>query len=136
VYGTPTYVSPEQASGNPDVAAGADLYGLGVTVFELLTGEVPFRASDVTQLLRRIIKEDAPRVSLRAPHAVGAMDDIVAKLLQRDPQQRFPSARALGRALTPLVIDRVAAERRLANALHVGVATQDGKVTLQESVAA
>jgi hypothetical protein len=64
------------------------------------------------------------------------MDDIVAKLLQRDPQQRFPSARALGRALTPLVIDRVAAERRLANALHVGVATQDGKVTLQESVAA
>ena len=136
VYGTPTYVSPEQASGNPDVAAGADLYGLGVTVFELLTGEVPFRASDVTQLLRRIIKEDAPRVSLRAPHAVGAMDDIVAKLLQRDPQQRFPSARALGRALTPLVIDRVAAERRLANALHVGVATQDGKVILQESVAA
>jgi serine/threonine-protein kinase len=123
VYGTPTYVSPEQACGNPDVNAGADLFGLGVTVFELLSGEVPFRASDVTQLLR-------------AHHATGAMDEVVAKLLQRDPRARFPSARALTRALTPLVIDRIAAERRLANALQVGVGTQEGKITLQESVAA
>ncbi len=136
VYGTPTYVSPEQASGNPDVSAGADLYGFGITLYEMLSGEVPFRASDVTNLLRRIIKEDAPRVSLRAHHAAGPMDDIVAKLLRRNPRERYPSARALSRALTPLVIDRVAAERRLAGALSVGTGTQDGKITVQESVVA
>ena len=136
VYGTPTYVSPEQASGNPYVTPAADLFGLGVTLYEALSGDVPFRASDVTNLLRRIIREDAPRVSLRAPQAHGTMDGVVARLLHRNPTERYPNARSLGRALQPLVIDRVAAERRLASALRVGAQTQEGVKTAHESVAA
>lgn len=136
VYGTPTYVSPEQASGNPNVDGAADLYGLGVTMYETLTGRVPFRASDVTNLLRRIIREDAPPVCMLAPNADGTMDEIVAKLLHRNPARRFPSARALTRALVPLVIDRVAAERRLAAMLNIAKTASHGVETVQESVAA
>ena len=62
VYGTPSYASPEQASGNPFVDARADLFGIGVTMFEALTGKLPFTGSDVTAVLRRIIREDAPRL--------------------------------------------------------------------------
>ena len=67
VYGTPSYASPEQASGNPFVDARADLFSVGVTMFEALTGKLPFTGPDVTAVLRRIIREDAPSLRLFAP---------------------------------------------------------------------
>ena len=101
VYGTPSYVSPEQASGNPDVDGRADVFGLGIVLFEALAGRVPFNASNVTALLRRIIREDAPRVGLVAPSVDRAMDSLIARTLAREPDDRFPTARALHRALAP-----------------------------------
>jgi serine/threonine-protein kinase len=62
VFGTPHYVSPEQASGEAEIDGRADLFGLGVVLFEALTGNVPFSAPTITKLLVKIIRDDGPRV--------------------------------------------------------------------------
>jgi serine/threonine-protein kinase len=136
VFGTPSYVSPEQAGGNPEVDARADVWALGVVMFEALTGRLPFSAPSVSVLLRRIIREDAPRVGLVAPHVSWEMDAVVARALSREPEERFPTARALGRALAPIVGDRLDAERRLGRHLRVGQDAGDRATTTPEVAAA
>jgi serine/threonine protein kinase len=123
VFGTPSYVSPEQAAGECDIDGRADLFSLGVLAFEALTGRLPFSGSSVSKLLLRIIREDAPRVSDLMPKIDPAIDDIVARLLARDPNDRFPSARAVARALAPYVGDRKIVERQIASAVKTSAAT-------------
>ena len=136
VYGTPSYASPEQASGNPFVDARADLFSVGVTMFEALTGKLPFTGADVTDVLRRIIREDAPRLSLFAPHLDPEIDGVVAKLMSRNPSGRHPSARALMRALDPWLIGRVRTERLLASSLEVAPETTSIRPTARHEVVA
>lgn len=136
VFGTPTYVSPEQASGNPDVDGRADVYGLGVVLFESLTGRVPFTASNVTNLLRRIIREDPPRVGLLVPEVSAELDTVIARAMSRIPEDRWSSARALARALLPHAGDRRVVERQLAASLCVGDEALDFAETTPEVVAA
>lgn len=118
VFGTPSYVSPEQASGNPDVDARADVFGLGIVMYEALTGRLPFTASNVANLLRRIIREEPPRAMLHRPDLGRSFDQAIATAMARDPEDRFPSMRSLSRALTPLVADRANVDRRLAAILR------------------
>lgn len=118
VFGTPSYASPEQAYGDPFVDARADIFGLGVVVFECLTGRLPHRARNVNALLRRIIREDAPRVGLLVPTVGRDLDGLVARAIARVPAARFPSARAFGRALLRYVGDRRDTERHLASCLR------------------
>ena len=118
VFGTPSYVSPEQAAGQVDVDGRADLFSLGVVMFEMLAGRLPFRGATVPKLLVRIIREDAPRVRDVLPGVDPTMDAIVHRLLGREPHRRFPSARALSRALLPLTGDRRETERRIAASLN------------------
>lgn len=120
VFGTPSYVSPEQASGKPDVDPRADLFSLGVLLFEALSGRPPFADASVSKLLLRIIREEAPRLSEVTPAIATPVDDLVARLLARDPEDRFPSARALSRALASHVGDRARAEARLVALLRAG----------------
>ena len=118
VYGTPSYASPEQACGNPYLDARADLFGLGITLFEALTGRLPFSGPDVNSILRRIIREDAPRVGLVNMEVDREMDEVVAKLLSRSPETRYPSARSLIRALQPWLENRMDIEREFAAQLQ------------------
>lgn len=118
VFGTPSYVSPEQASGDPDVDARADIFGLGIVMFEALTGRLPFSGSNVANLLRRIIREDAPRAALIRHDLHHSFDAVVAASLARDPEDRFPSMRSLSRALTPIVADRTSIDKRLTSVLR------------------
>ena len=136
VYGTPSYASPEQASGNPYVDARADLFGVGTTMFEALTGRLPFTGTDVNTVLRRIIREDAPRASLLSPHVCPAMDNVLSKLMSRNPAARYPSARALMRALEPWLQDRVRTERALAETLQVPAETSSIRPTARHEMAA
>jgi serine/threonine-protein kinase len=129
VYGTPSYSSPEQAAGNPYVDARADLFAVGVTMFEALTGKLPFTGSDVTAVLRRIIREDAPRAKVLSPCVDDEMDCMVAKLLSRAPATRYPSARALMRALDPWLADRIRTERAFAATLQVASDTSSIRPT-------
>ena len=131
VFGTPSYVSPEQASGEVSIDGRADLYGLGVVMFEALVGHVPFAASSVAKLLLRIIRDDAPRISDLVGGLDPGLDDIVSRLLKRDPEQRMPSARALSRALLPYSGDRHAADLRLSAMLHDSAVANDALTTVE-----
>lgn len=136
VFGTPSYVSPEQASGREDVDARADLFGLGIVMFECLTGTVPFRGPTISKLLLRIIREQAPRVREVVPQVDSGMDELVFRLLQREADERLPSARALARALAPLVGDRKAVERTFAADLQLsGEPSEDVPTIRRQAVA-
>jgi len=136
VYGTPSYSSPEQASGNPFVDARADLFAVGITMFEALTGKLPYTGPDVTAVLRRIIREDAPRSRYLSPYVDEQMDRLVAKLMSRAPATRYPSARALMRALDPWLADRIRTERGLAATLQVSADTSSIRPTVQHEMVA
>jgi eukaryotic-like serine/threonine-protein kinase len=136
VFGTPSYVSPEQASGDPDVDARADVFGIGVTMFEALTGRLPFSASNVANLLRRIIREDAPRVGLLRQDVDLAWDAAIARAMARCPEDRFPTVRALARGLAPLVGDRRVAEQQLLAMLDAHSMPAEQIETRRDSAAA
>jgi serine/threonine-protein kinase len=92
-FGTPEYIAPEQAMGQ-DVDARADLYGVAVVLFEMLCGRLPFVCKDDDAFLRAHIKEPAPKPSSVAPDAKipPAVDQLVLRALDKDPQKRFKDA--------------------------------------------
>jgi eukaryotic-like serine/threonine-protein kinase len=119
VFGTPTYVSPEQATGNPNVDGRSDLFSLGVVLFETITGRVPFHGNTIPKLLLSVIGQDAPRLRTFSPNVEPELERIVALLLARDPNVRLGSARRLSRQLIPLTQNRRESERALASMLQV-----------------
>lgn len=96
--GTAAYMAPEQASGE-QVGPGADLYAVGVILYELLTGRLPFPGDNPVQVMYRHVNEvpQAPRMLNRSvPIAVEA---VVLKALAKEPENRFPDARTMREAL-------------------------------------
>ncbi len=95
VLGTPAYMSPEQALGQTrDVTVGADVYGLGAMLYEMLAGHLPFAATNTPALLRQIIEDEAP--SFRRATALDIdLEIICLKCLEKDPEHRYSSAAAL-----------------------------------------
>jgi serine/threonine-protein kinase len=100
VYGTPEYMAPEQALGQP-VDARADLYSLGVILFEMLTSGRPYEHESKVTLLGMHVAAPIPRMRDRVPQAniPPALDAIVTRLLAKDRAQRFADARELIEAL-------------------------------------
>lgn len=136
VFGTPAYVSPEQAAGQPNVCPRADVFGLGVVMFESLVGRVPFRAPNVAALLRRILREDAPRIRDYRTDVPAQLESLVARMLARDPMVRFPSMRALSRALAPLAADRIQAEATLGTRVGSGGEAAPHEATVKHAIVA
>jgi serine/threonine protein kinase len=92
--GTPAYFSPEQAAGE-DVDHRTDIYGLGIVLYELLTGRLPFEAeSPIDMMLRRLRDVPTPPRRLN-PRIPPQLEDIILKALVRDPAARYPTMEAL-----------------------------------------
>jgi len=102
IYGTPQYMSPEQAAG-AEVDHRADLYGVGVMLFEMLAGYPPFQAEQMMPLLIKHMTEDPPPLPDTVPRPVRR---VVSRLLEKKPELRFQSADevlvALAEATPPL----------------------------------
>ncbi len=86
--GSPAYMSPEQIKGYP-LNQKTDLYSLGVVLFHLLTGRLPFRASNPAQLIYKIINADPPSVCQINPEVPDRMNQIIRKALEKDLYSRY-----------------------------------------------
>jgi serine/threonine-protein kinase len=98
VLGTPMYMSPEQL-GAEDLTGLSDLFSLGVTLYELLVGEVPFNASNIAVLMTKITTEDPTPVSSRRAGIPSSVDAVIAKALAKRPQDRFSCGAEMAIAL-------------------------------------
>jgi eukaryotic-like serine/threonine-protein kinase len=101
VFGTPEYMSPEQAKGE-EATAQSDLYALGVLFFEMLTGQLPFRSDDRETLLEMQRTATAPRPRSIKPDVLPAAEAIVVKLLEKDRRKRFQDAHHMHEELKSL----------------------------------
>jgi len=99
VYGTPEYMSPEQALGQADVDGRADLYALGVILFEMLTGGRPFNHESKVKLLGMHLTADVPSMKERGAHVPPALDSVVHRLMSKDAKDRFDNAKDVLEAL-------------------------------------
>ena len=97
--GTPHYMSPEQAAGDREIDGRSDLYSLGVVSYQMLVGELPFQAPTVPGVLMKQITERAPLVSAKRPDCPEDLTAAVMRCLEKDPDDRWPTAEALRRAL-------------------------------------
>ncbi len=97
--GTPSYMSPEQAAGEREIDGRSDIYSLGVVCYQMLAGELPFNAPTVAGILMKHITEPAPLLHEKFPDVSEDLSLAVARCLEKDPENRWPSADALRRAL-------------------------------------
>ncbi|MFP4055406.1 MAG: protein kinase domain-containing protein [Candidatus Brocadiia bacterium] len=93
LIGTPEYMAPELAEGG-EATPRSDLYALGVVLFEMLTGQVPFRGRSAVATLRQHVETPPPALRKLAPGTPPALEAIAQKALAKDPARRYPSARA------------------------------------------
>ena len=94
MMGTPLYMSPEQARGAKDVDARSDIYSVSVMFYRALTGQLPFAATSLNELLFKIVLEEPPPILSVVPDVDEAFAAIIQRGMVRDPELRIPTARA------------------------------------------
>ncbi len=97
--GTPQFMSPEQAAGERTLDGRSDLYSLGVVTYQMLAGDLPFNAPTVAAVLMKQITEAAPILHLQDTSIPEDLSLAVSRCLEKDPENRWPTADALRRAL-------------------------------------
>ena len=102
VLGSPQYMAPEQMRSSKRVDGRTDIWALGTTLHELLTGHPPFDASTMPELFAMILQDPAPRLGERRPGMPPALEVAVARCLEKEPEKRFADVYELARALAPL----------------------------------
>jgi serine/threonine-protein kinase len=99
ILGTPVYMSPEQCEGKGHVDARADIYSLGVVMFELFTGRVPFIDAGVGEVMVAHMTRPTPRPSMLRPTVPPGIEAIILHAMEKSPARRFQSMRELAEAL-------------------------------------
>ncbi len=94
VLGTTDYVSPEQALGRP-VTGQTDVYSLGIVLFEMLTGDVPFKGENQIAVAMKHVREDLPDVQMRRPEVSATLAAALDRATAKDLERRYPDAQAM-----------------------------------------
>ena len=100
--GTPHYMSPEQAAGEPNLGPASDIFALGSVVYELVTGRVLFRGDNLSTVLFAVVKAEVETHCAEIDRAVPGLGTVMARCLRRDPDERYPDAQSLQRDLKSL----------------------------------
>jgi serine/threonine-protein kinase len=102
ILGTPSYMSPEQLAAS-DVTGKSDLYSLGITMYQLLTGTTPFRSDSIPKLMDKIINDKHKPVSSIRDDVPLSVDVVLDQVLAKKPEDRFANGRAMALALRDCV---------------------------------
>lgn len=103
IVGTPAYMSPEQVHGRKAIDGRSDLYTLGLILFEMLTGEMPFRADTPAKIMMAHVMNPVPPISGVRPDLPAACERIVSRALAKEPEERFQTGADLAEALRETV---------------------------------
>jgi serine/threonine protein kinase len=130
VWGSPQYFAPEQASGTAPAPA-SDVYSLGIIMYEMLTGSLPFQATSATELARQHVEDEPPLLSEMIPDISTTLEQILTKVLSKEPSQRYRTADQLGRVLLNFGNTRSAPALALTPeaVFYPNPASQEGKTT-------
>jgi serine/threonine protein kinase len=105
LLGTPQYLSPEQAMGQP-LDARSDVYSLGVVAYHAIAGAPPFVGSTPMAVAMSHVMQDPPPIRQRVPHLASVTDDVFARVLAKDPGCRYESAHAFAKDLRDIASGR------------------------------
>ena len=113
VAGTPRYMAPEQASGDHTIGPGADIHALGVILYEMLTGQMPFQGESIQAVLEQVRLVDAIPPSRLVSGIPRDLETICLKCLEKVPRQRYGTAAALADDLQRYLENRPITSRRI-----------------------
>ena len=113
VFGSPQYMSPEQMRSAKDVDPRSDIWSLGVCLYELLTGRVPFDAAGVAEICAMVLKDPVPPPSQHIRGLPSDLEAVVLRCLEKDPSLRFQSIAELAFALDPYAAEEGSGRRIL-----------------------
>ena len=99
VIGTPQYMSPEQCAQSSNIDKRSDIYSLGIILFEMLAGQVPFAGDSATGVMMKQMQDAPPHVREFAPDIPVAVDAVIARALAKEPKDRYDSAGELAGTL-------------------------------------
>jgi serine/threonine protein kinase len=102
LLGTPAYMSPEQAQGNP-VDGRADIYALGIVLYRLLSGQLPFSNDSITALINAHVDMPIPDIRLVKHNIPAVWQEVVGKAMAKDPNDRYPTAGEFAREVAEVV---------------------------------
>jgi serine/threonine protein kinase len=108
VMGSPAYMSPEQLKASRYVTPSTDIWSIGVCLHELISGQLPFDAPNVAELMAKVLKEPAPLLSGLCPEVPPGLSAVVQRCLEKEPADRFLDVAELAGALEPFATGRSA----------------------------
>jgi serine/threonine-protein kinase len=108
-FGTPLYMSPEQAQGQ-DLGPRSDLFSLGAVAYNLLTGQAAFAADSIPAILRRVIEQEPLPPSYLVPSLPSGVDAMIGRALAKNPDDRYPDGRSLATDIKEILGERAPQE--------------------------